>query len=87
MLLLILATYRRQNEKCKYCEFTYDDDGQTDALLVHLNKTHAKCFYCNTVYGMNDFDDDYNICGLCREEDNEEHITRDKNDDDIKRNR
>ena len=46
-----------------------------------------KCKYCNTVYGMNDFDDDYNICGLCREEDNEEHITRDKNDDDIKRNR
>ena len=34
-----------------------------------------------------ELDDDYNICGLCREEDNEEHITRDKNDDDIKRNR
>jgi hypothetical protein len=72
-------------KKCKYCDFAYDD--ATEDLLVHLNKTHAKCFYCNTVYGMNNFDDDYNICGLCREEDNEEHITRDKNDDDIKRNR
>ena len=38
----------------------------------HLNATHTKCFHCGTVFNNDEFDDDYAICGKCREKESEE---------------
>ena len=39
---------------------------------VYLNENYIKCFYCSFVFSINQFDDDYAICGKCRDEENEE---------------
>jgi len=38
----------------------------------YLNENYAKCFYCSSVFSNDQFDDDYAICGKCRDEENEE---------------
>jgi hypothetical protein len=38
----------------------------------YLNENYAKCFYCSSVFSNDQFDDDYAICGKCRDKENEE---------------
>ena len=38
----------------------------------YLNENYIKCFYCSSVFSINQFDDDYAICGKCRDKENEE---------------
>jgi len=38
----------------------------------YLNENYIKCFYCSSVFSINEFDDDYAICGKCRDKENEE---------------
>ena len=33
---------------------------------AYLNENYIKCFYCSSVFSINQFDDDYAICGKCR---------------------
>ena len=38
----------------------------------YLNENFSRCFYCSSVFSDNEFDDDYAICGKCRDKENEE---------------
>ena len=38
----------------------------------YLNENFTRCFYCSSVFSNNEFDDDYAICGKCRDKENEE---------------
>ena len=38
----------------------------------YLNENFTRCFYCSSVFSDNEFDDDYAICGKCRDKENEE---------------
>ena len=38
----------------------------------YLNENFTKCFYCSSVFRDNELDDDYAICGKCRDKENEE---------------
>jgi DNA-directed RNA polymerase subunit RPC12/RpoP len=67
LLRLMLIGERRV--KCNYCDFVWEDE---EEYGKHLNATHTKCFHCSTVFNNDEFDDDYVICGKCREKENEE---------------
>jgi len=55
--------------KCNYCDSTHKTKAEYHA---HLNKKHTRCFYCSSVFNNDQFDDDYAICGKCREKENKE---------------
>ena len=55
--------------KCNYCDFVWEDE---EEYGKHLNATHTKCFHCSAVFNNDEFDDDYAICGKCREKESEE---------------
>jgi acetyl-CoA carboxylase beta subunit len=55
--------------KCNYCDFVWEDE---EEYGKHLNAAHTKCFHCSTVFNNDEFDDDYAICGKCREKESEE---------------
>jgi hypothetical protein len=55
--------------KCNYCDSTHKTKAEYHA---HLNKKHTRCFYCSSVFNNDQFDDDYAICGKCREKESEE---------------
>ena len=59
--------------KCNYCDFVWEDE---EEYGKHLNATHTKCFHCSTVFNNDEFDDDYAICGKCREKKNEDQIAK-----------
>ena len=37
-----------------------------------LNENYTRCFYCSSVFSNDQFDDDYAICGKCRDKENKE---------------
>ena len=41
-------------------------------VLAALNENFTRCFYCSSVFSDNEFDDDYAICGKCRDKENKE---------------
>ena len=59
--------------KCKYCDFAWEDE---EEYGKHLNATHTRCFYCSSVFSNDQFDDDYAICGKCRDKENEEDTSK-----------
>jgi len=55
--------------KCDYCDFIYKTRSEH---LAHLNDVHTRCFHCSSIFNNDEFDDDYAVCGICREKENEE---------------
>lgn len=48
------------------------DEEMRKKVLAALNKNFTRCFYCSSVFSDNEFDDDYAICGKCRDKENKE---------------
>ncbi len=48
------------------------DEEMGKKVLAALNENFTRCFYCSSVFSDNEFDDDYAICGKCRDKENEE---------------
>ena len=48
------------------------DEEMCKKVLAALNENFTRCFYCSSVFSDNEFDDDYAICGKCRDKENEE---------------
>lgn len=48
------------------------DEEMRKKVLAALNENFTRCFYCSSVFSDNEFDDDYAICGKCRDKENEE---------------
>ncbi len=47
------------------------DEEMGKKVLAALNENFTRCFYCSSVFSDNEFDDDYAICGKCRDKENE----------------
>ena len=48
------------------------DEEMGKKVLAAVNENFTRCFYCSSVFSDNEFDDDYAICGKCRDKENEE---------------
>ena len=48
------------------------DEEMGKKVLAALNENFTRCFYCSSVFSDNEFDDDYAICGKCRDKENNE---------------
>lgn len=48
------------------------DEEMGKKVLAALNENFTRCFYCSSVFSDNEFDDDYAICGKCRDKESEE---------------
>ena len=48
------------------------DEEMGKKVLAALNENFTRCFYCSSVFSNDQFDDDYAICGKCREKESEE---------------
>ena len=48
------------------------DEEMGKKVLAALNENFTRCFYCSSVFSDNEFDDDYAICGKCRDKENKE---------------
>ena len=48
------------------------DEEMGKKVLAALNENFTRCFYCSSIFSDNEFDDDYAICGKCRDKENEE---------------
>ena len=57
----------RDGKPHKYTKEEEDKD-----IKDYLNENFTRCFYCSSVFSNNEFDDDYAICGKCRDKENEE---------------
>ena len=48
------------------------DEEMGKKVLAALNENFTRCFYCSSIFSDNEFDDDYAICGKCRDKESEE---------------